>query len=400
MRNNIAYSKDFNTYHDINHLTTKKAPIAQESNQNTLISFIIPIFNAQNYLKRSINSCLNQDLNNIQLIVVDDCSTDGSGDILKEYLDDTRVLIFKNEINSGPLYSRFKYLQSASGEWICFLDSDDFLDSDFSTNIKKFLESKKEKNKIMQCVNNDEKIKDVQNTCAQKDFTTSSLMDSQYIIYSDSTKDYSSIDSRYIDIIQFGLRFYPPSFKNKLRPQPSFFNQSGNILKDAFTHQTPPIHLHSKLYRKDFLLEIYKTYQDLLTQKIYMAEDFLASFIIFSHAKNVGVLKGNFYNYCDSSTSITRDRSKIIKKIDNINLVIDSISNLSSKPCSSNPAFKKSQLKAINILKSVIFLEKRYQSDSLRCYINAISDSLSYHKKIKNYIRLLLSIISFGKMRF
>lgn len=93
------------------------------------ISIIIPVYNVEKYLRESLNSVLNQTLNDIEVICVDDCSTDNSFNILQEYSNkDTRIKLFKMENNSGPGIVRNKALDVAQGEYILFLDPDDWLD--------------------------------------------------------------------------------------------------------------------------------------------------------------------------------------------------------------------------------------------------------------------------------
>ena len=91
------------------------------------ISVIMPIYNAAGCLHRSLHSVLRQTLPDFELIVVDDCSTDGSADILREYraLDD-RVKVFSTAKNGGPGAARNVGLGVARGRYIAFLDSDDF----------------------------------------------------------------------------------------------------------------------------------------------------------------------------------------------------------------------------------------------------------------------------------
>lgn len=90
------------------------------------VSVIMPIFNAEAYLRPAIDSVLDQTLKEIELICVDDGSTDRSLDIIKEYQkNDARVRII-TENNAGPSMARNKGLARARGEYIVFLDADDF----------------------------------------------------------------------------------------------------------------------------------------------------------------------------------------------------------------------------------------------------------------------------------
>ena len=92
-----------------------------------LISVIVPVYNGANSLHRSLRSVLMQTLSDFELIVVDDCSTDESADVLRRYqaLDD-RVRVFSTTKNSGPGVARNVGLRNARGQYIAFLDSDDF----------------------------------------------------------------------------------------------------------------------------------------------------------------------------------------------------------------------------------------------------------------------------------
>ncbi|OQS61922.1 glycosyltransferase family 2 protein, partial [Actinobacillus suis] len=67
-----------------------------------LISIIMPVYNAEEYIEEAIKSVLNQTYSNWELILVDDCSTDNSCNVIQKYLLDIRIKFFRNKINSGP----------------------------------------------------------------------------------------------------------------------------------------------------------------------------------------------------------------------------------------------------------------------------------------------------------
>lgn len=90
-----------------------------------LVSIIMPSYNTANYIGESINSVINQTYKNWELIIVDDCSTDNTDEIVNKFLKDERIKYLKNEKNSGAAISRNKALREAKGRWIAFLDSDD-----------------------------------------------------------------------------------------------------------------------------------------------------------------------------------------------------------------------------------------------------------------------------------
>jgi glycosyltransferase involved in cell wall biosynthesis len=95
-----------------------------------LISVIIPVYNTLDYIQRGIDSVLNQTYENIELVVVNDGSTDGSENLLdKVSLNNPKVTVF-HQNNSGVSAARNKGLDLIQGEYVCFLDSDDWLTKD------------------------------------------------------------------------------------------------------------------------------------------------------------------------------------------------------------------------------------------------------------------------------
>ena len=90
--------------------------------QDPLVTVIIPTFNSGTYLKEAVESALNQDYSNIEVIVIDDGSTDQSLSLLTEYSN--RILIVTSE-NFGAASARNLGILASSGEYIAFLDSDD-----------------------------------------------------------------------------------------------------------------------------------------------------------------------------------------------------------------------------------------------------------------------------------
>lgn len=98
------------------------------------ISIIVPVFNAEKYLHRCIDSLLAQSFTNFELLLVDDGSSDRSGEICEEYAEkDSRVLVFHKK-NGGVSSARNLGLDNAKGEWVTFVDSDDFVYESFLDN--------------------------------------------------------------------------------------------------------------------------------------------------------------------------------------------------------------------------------------------------------------------------
>jgi len=92
---------------------------------NPEVSIIIPAHNTENYIARAINSALGQTLTNLEVIVVDDASTDATLEVIKGFTD-SRLRVFVNQQNLGVSGTRNRALREAKGNWIAVLDSDDW----------------------------------------------------------------------------------------------------------------------------------------------------------------------------------------------------------------------------------------------------------------------------------
>lgn len=91
------------------------------------LSVIIPIYNAEKYLHRCIKSILNQTYTNIEIILVNDGSKDNSAKICEEYAKKNKNIIYVSKQNEGPGPARNKGIEIATGDFIGFVDSDDFI---------------------------------------------------------------------------------------------------------------------------------------------------------------------------------------------------------------------------------------------------------------------------------
>ena len=89
-----------------------------------LVSVIMPSWNTAGFIAESINSVIAQTYKKWELIIVDDCSTDNTDEVVAAF-DDPRIRYLKNKKNSGAALTRNRAIREARGEWIAFLDSDD-----------------------------------------------------------------------------------------------------------------------------------------------------------------------------------------------------------------------------------------------------------------------------------
>lgn len=104
------------------------------------VSIIVPIYNSETYLKKCIESLINQTYQNIEIILINDGSSDNSQEIIDEFVSkDQRVKAFKKE-NSGVSDTRNIGISEAAGEFFLFVDSDDFIDLDYVDKSVKYIE--------------------------------------------------------------------------------------------------------------------------------------------------------------------------------------------------------------------------------------------------------------------
>ena len=102
------------------------------------VSVIIPIYNTEKYLKKCLDSVCNQTLSDIEILCINDCSTDNSLKILQESaLRDFRIKIINLDVNKGASNARNLGIEYAKGEFLSFIDSDDYIDLDFYEKLYK-----------------------------------------------------------------------------------------------------------------------------------------------------------------------------------------------------------------------------------------------------------------------
>lgn len=100
-------------------------------NRSKKVSVIVPVYNAEKTLKRAIQSIVNQSYANLEIILVNDGSTDQSLKICKDYAELDKRIYILNQNNAGVSTARNKGLDFAKGDFCCFIDSDDWIESDF-----------------------------------------------------------------------------------------------------------------------------------------------------------------------------------------------------------------------------------------------------------------------------
>jgi len=101
---------------------------------NEMVSVIIPNYNNQIFLKKTISKILDNTYKNIEIIIIDDKSTDNSINIIKSF-ENEKIKIFENKENSGTYYSRNKGILLSKGGYILIIDGDDYIDHTYIENM-------------------------------------------------------------------------------------------------------------------------------------------------------------------------------------------------------------------------------------------------------------------------
>ena len=106
-----------------------------------MISVIIPVYNTESYLDECIRSIVNQSYSDLEIIIIDDCSTDNSGSVIDQWAQrDSRILAIHNEKQCGVSFSRNLGIKRARGEYLSFVDSDDYTDPLMYEHLLKIME--------------------------------------------------------------------------------------------------------------------------------------------------------------------------------------------------------------------------------------------------------------------
>lgn len=102
---------------------------------STLVSIIVPVYNVQKYIRRCLDSIINQTYKTLEIILIDDGSTDDSGKICDEYAKKDNRIIVKHNTNRGVSYARNYGIKLANGQYLSFIDPDDYVDLDYIENL-------------------------------------------------------------------------------------------------------------------------------------------------------------------------------------------------------------------------------------------------------------------------
>ena len=133
-------SRPYNDLNNPDFVHMRNVPSVSKTESEPYFSFILPVFNRECTIRRCLAGILNQTFANIEVIAVDDASTDGTFSVLEEYAgNDARINLMRNEVNSSALSSRIKAMNAAKGKYILFADSDDYYDHNTCAILKERL---------------------------------------------------------------------------------------------------------------------------------------------------------------------------------------------------------------------------------------------------------------------
>ncbi len=240
------------------------------------ISVVVPLYNTDKYIERCLDSIINQTYRNLEIIVVNDASTDNSRNIVNEYIKkDSRISLIDHECNKGLYHARITGVENSHGDYIGFVDSDDYISCDFFREM--IFEAEKSNSDIVvgKIVHEDE-------------------------------NGYRYIHNIY-DNYDFGTLVGNEVSEN-------FWKQEGR----CFIWHT----IWNKLYRRniwDKALPTLKSQQ----KHLIMTEDFLFSAILFNYAQKLTSVKYAPYFYFqhrEASTSIDGNIKKLRKNIDDLGI--------------------------------------------------------------------------------
>ena len=303
-------------------------------------SIIIPTYNAESYIARCLESCINQTFSDIEILVVDDCGSDDSIKIAQSYAkQDSRIKIIHNEKNLGTFGTRIEGIKAAEGAYVAFLDADDYL-------------------KPNTC---EKMLQHITNSTLAPTHNTQSLIDSNTL---ESAPDIIHFKSHYtankqtkpLAKLTHYLRYILPTrfCKTPLHNEQIAYN----FFLDS--RQFPKFTLWDKCYKTSLVKKTLPYLESFTSQKLLMAEDMLKFFVISAFAKSYVSVDSRLYVYCLNDNSITQNPQAKLKKINDMCYIISALRPLSHSLESINPLMPRIAQTMSKDLAALIILESRH----------------------------------------
>lgn len=280
------------------------------------VSAIMPLYNAKDYFKLTVDSILAQSHKNVEVVVVDDCSTDGSLELCRElYGSNERVRILKQDKNMGPGDARNRGIREARGEYVMFVDSDDELLPDM---LSKMFETAKQ-------------------------FDADIVQNTQFLYPLPDEEEKIPLQ-----LIDGTVTLFPFGAESKNYPQVTLLTEDLPSRLDIWRNRELNLSVVNKMFRRTFLMD-----NNIFFSDMRLAEDMVFCFGCLCKCKNYVVLPGGGYVYRIHDTSLSRGKkssSHIIKALMSQLQCIHAMRSI----ISSVPFFAANPDKAENLVARVI----------------------------------------------
>ena len=280
------------------------------------ISVVMPLYNARDYLKLTVDSILNQTHKNIEVVIVDDCSTDGSLELCRElYGHDERVKIIKQPQNAGPGAARNTGIRSATGDYITFMDSDDEV---MPGTLQKMFEA------------------------AQK-FNADVVHTTQF--------SYALPDEEGnmpLQLIDDSVLMFRNDIDRNAYTEVTLLSDDFDARLEDWKNRRINWHVCSKMIRREFLLS-----NNIFFSDMKLAEDMVFCFECLFRAKNYVIVPGGGYVYRITATSLSRGKKNSAHVIKAMKSQMGGVHNM-SRILKEIPFFVANPDKAVLALERVI----------------------------------------------
>lgn len=298
------------------------------------VSIIIPVYNKAPYLDSCISSVINQTYKNLEIIIIDDGSTDNSLEICENYRKkDERIQLISQE-NQGVSVARNKGIQKASGEWIYFLDADDYLELDaFEILVNEIIQDKE------------------------------------------------------IDLIEFGTKKWKDEviIGERVPSRQKLYTDSIQLIKE---NELKPFSAWLHLIKKDLLIKNNIKFDKDLRHN----EDMLFMYKVFLSSEKALVLNKTFYNQVFSENSATRSEIKKIRLINNLQFIKKLLEYTDEKKVTEHLS---AEIRKIPNYFFVSFIFYKNALRDLKEFQNLYNEIYDNYKEVFNNTPLKLARINF-----
>lgn len=319
-----------------------------KENRNPYISIIIPTYNVERYIDRCIFSCANQSYNDIEILVVDDCGTDRSIQIARDWSEkDSRVRIIRNPHNLGTYHARRRGVETAKGKYILFLDPDDTI----ATN------------------------------SAEAIFKNTSLSQIDILFYGTEkiTEKHKRITSKKVH----SIRIEEDLHSEFLADSPTQLGTAG------------------KVYKREILSKAFSALKVPENERLIYGEDAIILFGALITSKNGSTINDFLYKYHINQNSITNQNKNqdTQPKREQLEKAIRHIRNLASEELTKgNPVAKQLSTHFIKIMKCDSLMLERHTKDASgkKNYARCILALYRERRSFKDLFRIFIYFISAG----